>query len=111
MSDQDVGRRVSLRSEQRSQFFDDRPRISRGRRWTAGAVARARVGEDPRMARDLASDLVPVSPVIAEAGLEDDGRGATFAGRRDLDLVAAHYLDPGRDSAAAGRDENGDGEE
>src|SRR3954452_12387682 len=99
MPDEDIGRRVSLRREQRAQLLDDRLRISRGRRRAAGAVARTRVGEDPRMARDLAGDLVPVSPVIAQTGLEDDGRGAALAGRRDLDLVAVDDLYPGGDSA------------
>src|SRR6266478_9427227 len=106
MSDQDIGGRVSLRRQQGAQLFDDRLRISRGRRRSAGAVARARVGEDPRMARDLAGDFVPVSPVIAETGLEDDGGGAAFAGRRDLDLATVDDLYPGRNSAVAGRDEN-----
>ena len=63
------------------------------------------------MARHLAGDLVPVSPVIAETCLEDDRRGAALAGRRDLDLSAVDDLNPCRDLAAAGRAENSDREE
>lgn len=40
------------------------------------------------MMRDLTGDLVPGCPVVAQPSLEDDGRGATSAGRRDLYLVS-----------------------
>src|ERR1700710_1708843 len=111
MTDEEVRRPVSLRGEQRPQLFDDLFRVARGRHRAAGAIAWTRVSEYPGMKRDLAGDLVPAGPVVAQPRLEDDGRGIARAGRRDLDLVAVDRLAPRRNRAAAGRQEGGDWDE
>ncbi len=74
----------------------------------AVAVAGAGIGEDAGVVGQVARHTVPVMPVVAQTGLEHDGRRAV-AGVDDLDVptVEAHYF---RFEAGAGGQEEGQGE-
>jgi hypothetical protein len=109
MTHQDVRRDEAPGPEQSPKILGDARCRARRSGWLTAAVAWARIGEHPRPVGDFAGDSVPGSPVIAQAGLEDDG-GVTPTAFDDLHGAAGDFS-AGRLEVRAAGQQRGQGEQ